>query len=51
MISKVDDLGLDKLKTVPNDLKKLSHIVDKHVLKKSEYNTDKQVLDKKNKMS
>ena len=33
--TKVDDLNVDKLKTVPVDLKKLSDIVSKEVLKEN----------------
>ena len=37
--AKVDDLDVGKLKTVPIDLKKLSDVVDKEVVKKTVYNT------------
>ena len=59
----MDHLGVDKLKTIPIDLKKLNDAVDKDlnkflikfkkflinlkVLTKSKYNADKQSLDKK----
>ena len=36
---KVNDLDVGKLKTVPKDLKKLSDVVDKEVVKKTVYNT------------
>ena len=36
--SKVDHLDGDKLKTVPVDLKKLSDVVDKDVVKTAKYN-------------
>ena len=51
MESNVHNLDAFKLKTVSIDLKKLSAIVDKEVLKKSEYNINKQLLDKKYRMS
>ena len=35
--SKVDDLDVRKLKTVPVDLKKLSDIIDNDVVKKTVY--------------
>ena len=38
---------MDKLKTVSIDLKRLSDLFDKNVLKKSKYNADKQGLDSK----
>ena len=47
MKSKVCNLVVDKLKHVPNDLKKLSDVVDKEVLKISNCNADKQDLDNK----
>ena len=37
--TKVDDLGVGKLKTVPGDLKKLSDIVDNEVVKNTKFNT------------
>ena len=43
MKSKVDDVDVDKLKTVSVDLKKLSDVVDRNVLKKNH----KQGLDAK----
>ena len=59
----MDHLGVDKLKTIPINLKKLNDAVDKDlnkfliklkkflinlkVLTKSKYNADKQGLDKK----
>ena len=62
----MDHLGVDKLKTIPIDLKKLNDAVDKDlnkflikfkkflinlkVLTKSKYNADKQSLDKKYKI-
>ena len=42
----MDDLDVGKLKTVPIDLKKLSDVVNKEVLK-TKYNTEKQDLEKK----
>ena len=47
---KVDDLDIDKLKTVPIDLKKLSDVVDNEVVKNKKFNTLKtkaNKLDKK----
>ena len=38
---KIDNLDVNKLKTVRIDLKTLSDIADKNVLKKSKYNADK----------
>ena len=38
---KVSNLDVNKLKTVRIDLKTLSDIADKNVLKKSKYNADK----------
>lgn len=38
---KVGNLDVNKLKTVRIDLKTLSDIADKNVLKKSKYNADK----------
>ena len=37
--TKVDDLGVRKLKTVPVDLKKLSDVVDNEVVKNTKFNT------------
>ena len=48
--AKVDDLDDDKLKIVPRDLKKLSDVVDKIVVKKtvhSKLNTKVNNLEKK----
>ena len=36
--TKLDDLGVDELKTVPVDLKKLNDVVSKEVVKKTVYN-------------
>ena len=36
---KVDELDIDKLKTVPIDLKKLSDVVDNEVVKNKKFNT------------
>ena len=36
--TKVDDLGVGKLKTVSADLKKLSHVVDNAVVKNTKFN-------------
>ena len=36
--TKVDNLDVDKLKTVPEDLKKLSDIVSKGVVKNTRFN-------------
>ena len=47
---KVDDLDIDKLKTVPIDLKKLSDVVDNKVVRNKKFNTLKtkaNKLDKK----
>ena len=35
--AEVDKIGIDKLKTVPTDLSKLSHVVDNDVFKKTVY--------------
>ena len=35
---KVDDLDVDKLKTVPIDFKKLSDVMDKKVVKNTKFN-------------
>ena len=37
--TKVDDLGISKLKTAPVDLKKLSNIVDKVIVQNTKFNT------------
>ena len=37
--TKVDDLGVGKLKTVSADLKKLSNVVDNVVVKNTKFNT------------
>ena len=37
--TKVDDLDVVKLKTVPVDFKKLSHLVDNEVIKNTKFNT------------
>ena len=37
--TKVDDLDVGKLKTVPVDLKKLSDVVDNEVVKNAKFNT------------
>ena len=37
--TEVDNIDTDKLKTVPNDLAKLSNVVKNDVVKKTEYNT------------
>ena len=36
--AKVDDLDIDKLKTVPADLEKLSDVVDNEVVKNKKFN-------------
>ena len=36
--TEVDNIDIDKLKTVPNDLAKLSNVVKNDVVKKTEYN-------------
>ena len=38
---KVNDLNVDKLKTVPVELIKLSHVVDNEFVKNTKYNTSK----------
>ena len=38
--SEVDEIDVDKLKTVPTDLSKLSNIVKNDVVKKTDYNTE-----------
>ena len=37
--TKVDDLDVGKLKTVPVDLKKISDVVDNEVVKNTKFNT------------
>ena len=37
--TKVDDLDIDELKTVPVELKKLSDVVENEVVKNTKYNT------------
>ena len=37
--TKVDDLDVGKLKTIPVDLKKLSDVVDNEVVKNTKFNT------------
>ena len=37
--SELDEIDVDKLKTVPNDLAKLSNVVKNDVIKKTDYNT------------
>ena len=37
--TKVDDLDIDELKTVPAELKKLSDVVKNEVVKNTKYNT------------
>ena len=37
--TEVDKIGTDKLKTVPNELAKLSNVVKNDVVKKTDYNT------------
>ena len=43
--SEVDKTETDKLKTVPDDLSKLSNVVKNDVVKKTEYNTLKNEID------
>ena len=43
--TEVDKIDTDKLKTVPNDLAKLSNVVKNDVVKKTEYNTLKNKVD------
>ena len=48
---KLDDLNVDKLKTVPKDLEKLSDLMSKEVVKKTVYNKlNKKVNDLENKI-
>ena len=42
--TKVDDLNVGKLKSVPIDLKKLSSVKDKNVVKNTKFNTLKTKL-------
>ena len=43
--TEVDNIDTDELKTVPNDLAKLSNVVKNDVVKKTEYNTLKNKVD------
>ena len=43
--TEIDKTDTDKLKTVPNDLAKLSNVVKNDVVKKTEYNTLKSKVD------
>ena len=43
--TEVDNIDTDKLKTVPNDLAKLSNVVKNDVVKKTAYNTLKNKVD------
>ena len=43
--TEVDKIGTDKLKTVPNDLAKLSNVVKNAVVKKTDYNMRKTKVD------
>ena len=43
--TEVDKIDTDKLKTVPNDLAKLSNVVKNDVVKKTDYNTLKTKVD------
>ena len=43
--TEADNIDTDKLKTVPNDLAKLSNVVKNDVVKKTEYNTLKNKVD------
>ena len=43
--TEVDKIDTDELKTVPNDLAKLSNVVKNHVVKKTDYNTLKSKVD------
>ena len=43
--TEVDKIDTDKLKTVPNDLAKLSNVVKNNVVKKTTYNTLKNKID------
>ena len=46
MISEVDKIDADKLKTVPVDLAKLINVVKNDVVKKTEYNSLKTKVDR-----
>ena len=43
--TEVDNIDTDKLKTVPNDLAKLSNVVKNDIVKKTEYNTFENKVD------
>ena len=43
--TEVDKIDTEKLKTVPNDLAKLSNVVKNDVVKKTDYNTLKSKVD------
>ena len=43
--TEVDKIDTDKLKTVPNDLAKLSNVVKNEVVKKTDYDTLKSKVD------
>ena len=43
--TEVDNIDTDKLKTVPDDLAKLSNVVKNDVVKKTEYNTLRNKVD------
>ena len=43
--TEIDKIDTDKLKTVPNDLAKLSNVVKNEVVKKTDYNTLKSKVD------
>ena len=43
--TEVDKIDIDKLKTVPNDLSKLSNVIKHDFIKKTEYNTLKNKVD------
>ena len=45
----VDDLNVDKLKTIPIDLKRLTDVADNDIVKNTEFNTLKTEVDKVNK--
>ena len=45
--TKVDDLDVGKLKTFPEDLKKLSDVVDNEVVKNTKLNTLKEKVNRK----
>ena len=44
--TKEDDLGVDKFKTVPADLKKLTDVVDNQVVKNIKFNTLRKKVNK-----